>query len=491
MTAPWSDEEPVPVTVADISALLEGQLTPEVLEEAIRLGYIDVDGERVTHVSRRLLDTTTALVREGIPLPAILATGRELQAGLDKLASLFMELVITPVLERHGGAPPPQEVARLAETIERLRPVARTALDAEFARAMDRRARASYGEFIPAARGARIARAEDLSYHLTMPVILAWLLIDVEGGSGRQMRRARDLAGQVVVITGAARGIGACTARRLAARNARVALLGLEPDELASVSAECGPHSRWWEVDVTDERALAGRRRRGPRRLRPDRRRGRQRRDRRRRPVHPLRPRRVRAGHRGQPARWRGHRPRLPARPARKQGLPAAGGVAGRARPRPDDGGLLREQSRRGGVRPCRPCGGGAPWGPGRRGLPELDRHRHGARGGREPGAEADARRAAVPGRPHQSCRGCGRRPYRRDRQACTTRLRAALATANAAGQGGGTADLREARRPRHARDGGAVAGGRCRDRAPGGGRCRGHQGEACVRRGRTRETRA
>ena len=104
MTAPWSDEEPVPVTVADISALLEGQLTPEVLEEAIRLGYIDVDGERVTHVSRRLLDTTTALVREGIPLPAILATGRELQAGLDKLASLFMELVITPVLDRHGGA---------------------------------------------------------------------------------------------------------------------------------------------------------------------------------------------------------------------------------------------------------------------------------------------------------------------------------------------------------------------------------------------------
>ena len=55
------------------------------------------------------------------------------------------------------------------------------------------------------------------------------------------MRRARDLAGQVVVITGAARGIGACTARRLAARGARVALLGLEPDELASVSAACGP----------------------------------------------------------------------------------------------------------------------------------------------------------------------------------------------------------------------------------------------------------
>ena len=71
------------------------------------------------------------------------------------------------------------------------------------------------------------------------------------------MRRAKDLAGQVVVVTGAARGIGAVTARRLASRQAQVALLGLEPHELASVSAACGPHSRWWEVDVTDERALA------------------------------------------------------------------------------------------------------------------------------------------------------------------------------------------------------------------------------------------
>ena len=71
------------------------------------------------------------------------------------------------------------------------------------------------------------------------------------------MARARELAGQVVVVTGAARGLGALVAKRLAARDARVALLGLEPDELARVCAACGPGSRWWEVDVTDERALA------------------------------------------------------------------------------------------------------------------------------------------------------------------------------------------------------------------------------------------
>jgi DNA-binding transcriptional MerR regulator len=148
MTATWSDEVPVPVTVAELSAMFQGQLTNEVLQEAIRLGYIDVDGDRVVRISGRLLGAASVLVREGIPLPAILSTGRELQAGLDTIASLFLELVITQVLGRRGGAPPPHEVTRLAQAIERLRPVARTALDAEFGRAMDRRARVTYSEFI-------------------------------------------------------------------------------------------------------------------------------------------------------------------------------------------------------------------------------------------------------------------------------------------------------------------------------------------------------
>ena len=40
------------------------------------------------------------------------------------------------------------------------------------------------------------------------------------------MRRSTTVAGRRVLITGAARGIGAATARRLHARGARVALAG-------------------------------------------------------------------------------------------------------------------------------------------------------------------------------------------------------------------------------------------------------------------------
>lgn len=64
------------------------------------------------------------------------------------------------------------------------------------------------------------------------------------------------LANKVVLITGAARGIGAETARRAAARGAKLSLVGLEPDRLRALAAELGPGHAWFEADVTDQVAL-------------------------------------------------------------------------------------------------------------------------------------------------------------------------------------------------------------------------------------------
>jgi NAD(P)-dependent dehydrogenase (short-subunit alcohol dehydrogenase family) len=66
----------------------------------------------------------------------------------------------------------------------------------------------------------------------------------------------RPMPGQVVLITGASRGIGAAVARRLAQEGATVALVGLEPDELKRVAEDCGPDAAWWEADVTDTDSL-------------------------------------------------------------------------------------------------------------------------------------------------------------------------------------------------------------------------------------------
>src|SRR3954468_24893795 len=62
--------------------------------------------------------------------------------------------------------------------------------------------------------------------------------------------------GKTVFITGAARGLGAETARRVAARGANVALVGLEPEELQRVASQCGANAAWFECDVTDAEAL-------------------------------------------------------------------------------------------------------------------------------------------------------------------------------------------------------------------------------------------
>ncbi|WP_316524837.1 SDR family oxidoreductase [Kitasatospora brasiliensis] len=70
------------------------------------------------------------------------------------------------------------------------------------------------------------------------------------------MNAIPPLSAQVVVITGAARGVGATLARKLARRGSKVALLGLEPEELKAVAAQCGPSATSWEVDVTDLDAL-------------------------------------------------------------------------------------------------------------------------------------------------------------------------------------------------------------------------------------------
>ena len=70
------------------------------------------------------------------------------------------------------------------------------------------------------------------------------------------LRQRFDVAGRTVFITGAARGIGAESARRLHAAGASVSLVGLEPEKLAALAGELGPRAAWFEADVTDYDAL-------------------------------------------------------------------------------------------------------------------------------------------------------------------------------------------------------------------------------------------
>ncbi|WP_077063504.1 MerR family transcriptional regulator [Streptomyces sp. MP131-18] len=146
--SPWAEEERVRLTPQDLAAYYDGETDPELLATALRTGWIAVDGDDVVHLSRDLLDASSALVGEGIPLAALLAAGRELREHADALAGVFTELLrrhVLPELLGPGGPAGPvgeDEVKRLTQALERLRPLAKQAVYAEVSLALDRRLRA-------------------------------------------------------------------------------------------------------------------------------------------------------------------------------------------------------------------------------------------------------------------------------------------------------------------------------------------------------------
>lgn len=66
-----------------------------------------------------------------------------------------------------------------------------------------------------------------------------------------------ELSGKTVRITGASRGIGARTARRLHAKGVNAHLVGVEPNLLSDLSDELGARVAYFHADVTDTAYLA------------------------------------------------------------------------------------------------------------------------------------------------------------------------------------------------------------------------------------------
>jgi DNA-binding transcriptional MerR regulator len=141
IAAPWSDETPVVLTPEQLADYFGEDASPENLTAALEIGYISVAGENALHTSRRLLDASSALVREGVPLASVLAAGREVRAHVDAIAEVLTEVVKTHVLGPLDGLRP-EEAQRVSDSMHRLRPLAKDIVDAEMSLAMERRVRA-------------------------------------------------------------------------------------------------------------------------------------------------------------------------------------------------------------------------------------------------------------------------------------------------------------------------------------------------------------
>ncbi|MGP3983737.1 MerR family transcriptional regulator [Streptomyces sp. KR80] len=148
ITVPWSEETPVRLTPEELADRFAGEVTPENLTACLELGYIAPDGDEIVHVSRRLLDASSALVDQGVPLAVVLAAARQVRSHAEALAELFTGIIRAHVVAgaldgRASGEPLTEdEIAELTKTIEALRPISKSVVDAELSMAMDRRLRA-------------------------------------------------------------------------------------------------------------------------------------------------------------------------------------------------------------------------------------------------------------------------------------------------------------------------------------------------------------
>ncbi|MEU6346438.1 MerR family transcriptional regulator [Streptomyces sp. NPDC046977] len=141
LPTPWSEEEPLRLTPEALADYYGDQATAENLATALDIGYIAVDGDDVVHVSRRLLEASSGLVKEGIPLAEVLSAGRDMRHRMDLLAELFVQLARSHVLPGAEADLQAGDTTRLTEAIARLRPLVEVVVEVELALAMDRRLR--------------------------------------------------------------------------------------------------------------------------------------------------------------------------------------------------------------------------------------------------------------------------------------------------------------------------------------------------------------
>ncbi|MFJ8979741.1 MerR family transcriptional regulator [Streptomyces sp. NPDC102282] len=125
-----TEETPVRLTPEQLADYFQDQATAENLAASMELGYLGVDGDEIVHISRRLLEASSELVRAGVPLDAVLSAGRQVREHADALADLFVR-----VLRAHTSQTEPDQLRTLAHAV----------VDAELSMALDRRLRNDKG----------------------------------------------------------------------------------------------------------------------------------------------------------------------------------------------------------------------------------------------------------------------------------------------------------------------------------------------------------
>jgi len=145
VAAVWAPEPPARLKLSEFRDLFAGQITPAVIQRAVRMGLVGLDGLSVTVNSPKLLEIGLELVRAGIPVKEMMDELEALQDMAGTIAGRF-----TAVFERHMWEPfvtaglPADQVRPLTESLQRLSTLAEAVTDAVLRDALRDKA----GEFL-------------------------------------------------------------------------------------------------------------------------------------------------------------------------------------------------------------------------------------------------------------------------------------------------------------------------------------------------------
>ncbi|MFJ8939534.1 MerR family transcriptional regulator [Streptomyces sp. NPDC102365] len=138
---PWTDEEAVRISRAELDERFGGHPDDAAVAEAIALGVLErIPGQEDTFLvpSPQELAVAAELYEAGVPLSAISGHLRELRGQVEHIAARFLEFTAEHVFARYLGDHPPNDAdaTEAAALVRRLRPLARQTVEAELARAM-------------------------------------------------------------------------------------------------------------------------------------------------------------------------------------------------------------------------------------------------------------------------------------------------------------------------------------------------------------------
>jgi len=160
VTLPWTEETPVQIETAALREMLGDA---EVYERLIETGLVSTDGAKSQIASPQLVNVFLELLTFGFTPAQAVDLNEQIAPAIDEIARRMVEAAAERIVSEHGSTwvPEGEELEGLTETLNRMRKLAITSVQVNFARAMERNVEAVLGEHIHRVMTAGAAGADD------------------------------------------------------------------------------------------------------------------------------------------------------------------------------------------------------------------------------------------------------------------------------------------------------------------------------------------